>query len=70
MTGSYTRTGSALRIGQLASTRMACTDPARGATEAQFLAVLQGTASYRLAPGRLTLLDANGRTMATLTSGR
>ncbi len=70
ITGSYTRTGSALRIGQIAATRMACADPVRGATEAQFLAVLQGTTSYRLAPGRLTLLDAGGRTVATLSSGR
>jgi heat shock protein HslJ len=70
ISGSYTRTGSALRIGQIAATRMACADPVRGATEAQFLAVLQGTTSYRLAPGRLTLLDAGGRTVATLSSGR
>ena len=57
---------------QVASTRMACADPARGATEAQFISVLQGTTSYRLAgPGRLVLLDASGRTVAALsTSGR
>jgi len=69
LSGSYTRSGIALKIGQLASTRMACTDPVRGATEAQFLSALQTTASYRLAPGRLALLDASGRTVALLSSG-
>ncbi|MGJ7613206.1 MULTISPECIES: META domain-containing protein [unclassified Variovorax] len=72
ISGTYTRSGVTLKIGQVASTRMACADPARGATEAQFISVLQGTASYRLAgPGRLVLLDASGRTVAALsTSGR
>jgi putative lipoprotein len=69
LSGSFTRSGIALRIGQLASTRMACTDPVRGASEAQFISALQGTASYRLAgPGRLALLDATGRTVATLNA--
>ncbi len=67
--GTFTRTGSALRIGQMASTRMACADAARNDTEVQFVQVLQTTASYRLAgPGRLNLLDANGRTVAMLSS--
>jgi putative lipoprotein len=70
VSGSFTRSGSALTIGQLASTRMACTDPVRGANEAQFISALQTTACYRLAgPGRLALLDASGRTVATLSSG-
>ncbi|QGW84639.1 META domain-containing protein [Variovorax paradoxus] len=69
VSGSFTRSGSALRIGQLASTRMACADPVRGANEAQFISALQTTATYRLAgPGRLALLDASGRTVATLNS--
>lgn len=72
ISGTYTRSGVTLKIGQMAATRMACADPARGATEAQFISVLQGTTSYRLAgPGRLVLLDASGRTVAALsTSGR
>ncbi|RQO49527.1 heat-shock protein [Variovorax sp. KBW07] len=69
VSGSFTRSGITLKIGQLASTRMACADPTRGANEAQFLAALQSTASYRLAPGRLALLDASGRTVALLNSG-
>ncbi|NVM89136.1 heat shock protein HslJ [Variovorax sp. SG517] len=70
ISGTFTRTGVALKIGQLASTRMACTDPTRGANEAQFISALQSAASYRLAgPTRLALLDASGRTVALLNSG-
>jgi putative lipoprotein len=47
---------------------MACLDPVRGANEAQFISALQSTASYSLAPGRLALLDAGGRTVATLSA--
>ena len=71
VSGSFTRSGITLRIGQLASTRMACADPVRGANEAQFISALQTTASYRLAgPGQLALLDASGRTVATLNATR
>lgn len=72
LSGTFTRSGVTLRFGQLAATRMACPDPVRGATEAQFLSALQTTTSYRIAgPGRLALLDAGGRTVATLNaSGR
>lgn len=70
ISGSFSRSGSELRIAQLAATRMACTDPARGATESEFFVALQTTTSYRLqGPGRLALLDAGGRTLATLQSG-
>lgn len=70
ISGTYTRVGSTLKIGQLGSTRMACADPVRGGNEAQFISALQSTASYSLAgPGRLALLDARGRTVALLNSG-
>lgn len=70
ISGTFARSGSTLKIGQMASTRMACLDPTRGANEAQFIAALQSTASYSLAgPGRLALLDARGRTVALLNSG-
>ncbi|RYF34576.1 MAG: META domain-containing protein [Comamonadaceae bacterium] len=69
MTGSFTRSGSNLRISQLGSTRMACADPSRTETEGLFFNALQSTASYRLAgPGRLALIDAGGRTVAVLSS--
>ena len=69
VTGSFTRAGVSLKLGQMAATRMACADPVRGANEAQFVSALQTTASYRLAgPGRLALLDASGRTVAMLNA--
>jgi len=71
MTGSYTRSGSQLRLGQIGATRMACGDPARNTLESQFFQALQATASYRLqGPGRLALLDAGGRTLAVFEAGR
>jgi putative lipoprotein len=67
VSGMFQRTGYSLRFSQLASTRMACIDPARSASETQFFAALQATASYRLeGASRLALLDASGRTLATL----
>lgn len=69
VSGSFVRNGSSLRLSQLASTRMACPDPAVGATEGQFFAALQTTASYRLqGPTHMSLLDASGNTIATFSS--
>lgn len=69
VTGTFQRSGSTLKLGQLAATRMACTDPARGANEAQFFAALQSTTSYRLqGNSRMTLLDSGGRTLAVLSA--
>ncbi|MBB3180601.1 META domain-containing protein [Variovorax sp. Sphag1AA] len=69
VTGTFQRSGSTLKMGQLAATRMACTDPARGANEAQFFAALQSTTSYRLqGNSRMTLLDSGGRTLAVLSA--
>ncbi|MDM0019868.1 META domain-containing protein [Variovorax saccharolyticus] len=71
LSGTFERSGSTLKLSQLASTRMACTDPALGTKEQQFFAALQATASYRLqSPTRLALLDAGGRTVATLSASR
>ncbi|MBO9516149.1 MAG: META domain-containing protein [Variovorax sp.] len=69
VTGSFERSGSSLKMSQLASTRMACADPARGASEAQFFAALQATTSYRLqGASRMSLLDSGGRTLAVLST--
>ena len=66
ITGSFQRSGTQLKIGPLASTRMACLDPSRGQLETRFLAALQATASYSLAGNELILLDARGQTLAKL----
>lgn len=69
MSGSFTRSGSSLRISQLASTKMACADPVRSETEQLFFQALERTTSYRLGgPGRLALIDAGGRTLAVLST--
>ncbi|MFC3125668.1 META domain-containing protein [Pseudoroseomonas globiformis] len=66
LAGPYMLDGARLRIGPLASTRMACLDPAASALEARFLAALDATASYRIGGGFLTLLDAAGRPLLKL----
>ncbi|SFM33616.1 META domain-containing protein [Variovorax sp. OV329] len=66
ISGSFQRSGTQLKIGPLASTRMACLDPSRGQLETRFLAALQATASYSLAGNELILLDARGQTLAKL----
>jgi len=70
ITGAYERSGNRLKIGPLAATRMACTDPTRNAMESSFLGALQGTASYSMLGRQLTLNDGSGRTLAVLDSGR
>ena len=67
VSGAYQRSGYDLRMSQLAATKMACADAQRNADESAFFNALQVTASYRLqGAGRLALLDAGGRTLATL----
>ncbi|MEJ7686133.1 MAG: META domain-containing protein [Variovorax sp.] len=69
VSGVYERNGSLLRLRQLNATRMACASEALNINETQFFAALQATASYRLqGSARLALLDAGGRTVATLST--
>ncbi len=69
VSGVYERSGSQLKVGQLGATRMACASEALNINETQFFAALQATASYRLqGNSRLALLDAGGRTVATLST--
>lgn len=59
--GTYTVNGSELSIGDVASTEMWCMEPEGVMDQEQaFLAVLASVASYRLAEGRLELLDGVG----------
>lgn len=69
--GTYTRTGSQLRLSQIGATKMACMDGGRNQLESRFIEVLQAAASYRLpAAGRMTLLDASGQTLAVFDAAR
>jgi heat shock protein HslJ len=59
--GAYTVTGSQITIGPLASTRMACADPAGiMEQETQFLAALQTAATYKIESTTLELRTKNG----------
>jgi heat shock protein HslJ len=69
LSGSYRRSSTALRIGPIASTRMACADPGRSDVEARFVAALQATNSFNLKGAQLTLLDSRALPLAVLELG-
>lgn len=66
--GAYSATGSAFEVSpQLASTRMACPEPA--ATQAQaFIAGLSAAKRYRVDGARLLLLSSEGTALLTLAA--
>ncbi len=57
--GSATITGGNIAFGGMGSTRMACAQPVME-QERNFLEALSAARSFRIADGRLTLLDAAG----------
>ena len=59
--GPYTLSGETIKIGPLATTRMACPADAM-TTESQFLAALSAATTVELAPTTLGLRDASGAT--------
>jgi heat shock protein HslJ len=64
--GPYVVSGqSKIKIGPLASTMMACSDPALTTQEQQYLAALQLAASFRVTRTRLDLLRDGGTIAAT-----
>lgn len=69
ISGSYRRSGNALRIGPVASTRRACAAPGFNALESRFMAVLEATASYQVRGAQLTLLDTRSMPLAVLELG-
>jgi heat shock protein HslJ len=64
ITGSYTLEGDKLKFSQMASTMMACISGMD--TEHAFLDALGKTDSWKITADRLELLDASGKTVATL----
>jgi heat shock protein HslJ len=59
--GPYTVTGSQIKIGPLASTMMACSDPAGIMDqEQQYLAALQTAATYQIEGNVLELRTSDG----------
>lgn len=61
--GSYTATGSSIKIGPLSSTKMACDDMS---TETKFMQSLNKSASYKISSGSLSLIDASGVVLCML----
>ena len=53
--GPYTRDGALLSFGPLVTTRRACIDPARNATEASFVNALQATRRWTIERDTLVL---------------
>ncbi len=64
-TAGYSLDGFNIALGPLAGTLMACPEPIMNQA-AQFQAALANARSFRVADGRLTLLDADGNSLATL----
>jgi heat shock protein HslJ len=66
--GPYEEDGATLRIGPLASTRRACTEPeGAAAQEAGYLAALESVVRSERAGPKLTLFNAKGQMAVTLT---
>jgi hypothetical protein len=64
--GGFTAYGTVLRVGALATTRMACDSP-EGVMEqeAAYLAALQSAANFEIAGNQLTVLNSGGQTVLT-----
>jgi heat shock protein HslJ len=65
--GRYEIDGATISIGPLITTRMACL-PERAEQEAGILKSLDAAASFTLAPGTATLLNAEGQLVLSLTA--
>ena len=66
LTGAYLSGPGTLRIGPVASTRMACLGQDTGQRETRFFAVLEATTGYRITGRELTLTDGSGQVLAVL----
>lgn len=65
--GTYTSEGNTLKIEGVVSTMMACEDQTLMTQETTFLSSLQSAASYTIEGDTLTLLDADGTALVSLT---
>lgn len=72
LTGSWSEGDEArgLVLQQVAATRMAAPDAERAALEADFLALLAGTAGYRISASSLTLCSADGTTLLVFSPAK
>jgi heat shock protein HslJ len=65
---SYEAAGDQISFGPIAGTLMACPEPA-ASTEQQYLALLDGVATYAVDGSSLTMFDADGTSVLRYTSG-
>lgn len=65
--GDYERDGKSLRIGPIASTKMACIGAME--TESRLFEALRNTRSFSIANGELILFDADGDQLAGFRAG-
>lgn len=63
--GTYKLDGSALTIGPVGSTKMACADDALNEQEVKYFKSLESVAAYEYREGQLILLDGAGKRLAT-----
>ena len=63
--GTYTVVGTAITIGPLGTTRVACPSDALAAQEQEYLNALQASATWDIEPHGLTLRDASGAMQVT-----
>lgn len=64
---TYEATGDQISFGPIAGALMACPDPA-GSTEQQYLALLDGVATYAVDGSTLTMFDADGTSVLRYAS--
>lgn len=64
----YEISGSAITLGEVVGTLMACEDEEVMAREAEFLAALQNIATYEIVRNNLTLFDADGNVILTFVA--
>ncbi len=66
-TGGYTTSGSALAVGQVAMTMMACTGPGVMEQETAFTQALAAASSFRGDTEQIEVLDKSGQVLLVLT---
>ncbi len=67
--GSYDANDGTIRIGPLASTRMACPTTEQQDQETAYLAALEASTTYAITGGTLELRDASGALQASFAAG-
>ena len=65
---SYEATGAQISFGPIAGTKMACPEP-EGNTEARYLQLLEGVASYEVSGRSMSMNDADGTPVLQFMQG-